>query len=98
MRILVVAAALIPGLICAAPAWALDDTPTQTPFMNSINSRSEARADDGRAAAAHQAPQQPIRRAELDEPRRPVRMVATPATTAPAPLAPALAGRVIGLR
>lgn len=112
MGMLVAAAPVMLGLglglsaMIAVPAWALDDTPTQTPYLSS-------KGDDARASVAAARPPA-SRRIEMDESRRPARVAPPPpaiastpaAATLPAPLAPALpaatraatlAGRAIGL-
>ncbi|MFA9218284.1 MAG: hypothetical protein ACEQSK_14445 [Sphingomonadaceae bacterium] len=94
---------------CALPAWALDDTPTQTPFLG-------ARVETERTGAPVLRPQ-PARRSGADEGRRAITLpavvpvlqplAATPRPQPAVPLAPALSAagraptalnRAIGLR
>jgi len=106
MRILVAALPVLLAWAGTLPAHALDDTPTQTPYLSS-------KADDNRASPALALPRQSAaRRTELDDLRRPLRAAAAqPAAVSgpvpPAPQAralqgasrtPALADRSIGLR
>ena len=112
MRILLTAVGAVLSLLFALPALALDDTPTQTPYLSS----KADKAEDSRAAAvrAPAVPAATVRRPELDDGRRLQRAVViqpaaapTMVATTPAPLAPALsavgrtpalASQAIGLR
>jgi hypothetical protein len=106
MRILVAAAPVLLAWACALPAHALDDTPTQTPYLSS-------KVDDSRASPPVVMPRQSAaRRTELDDLRRPLRAAIVPPAAPPVPLppaaqaraqpaasrTPALADRSIGLR
>ncbi len=98
MRILLAASAVMLGLF-SVPAWALDDTPTQTPYLGN-------KIDDNRAAVATQrlpaAPAAATRRTTVAQPAITAVPGAAPAVAvaaAPAPLTAALpvAGRAPGL-
>ena len=103
MRILLAATAAMLSLLSAVPARALDDTPTQTPYLGN-------KIDDNRAAASTQhLPAAPaVRRLGAAQAAAVPAPAAAPAiATAPVPLAaalpaagraPGLTDRVIGLR